>query len=134
MRSTRLELVVDGDDIDSLGHVNNAAFVRMLERGRIDFYRRIGLALEAPEPPRLGTLVVNLNVDFRAECFAGDRLCLDTRPGRLGRTSFTLQQMLVRADDGREAVTATVTCVVMDLDTRRVVAVPAVLRDAFLHA
>ena len=121
-----LDVRVGEDDLDSLGHVNHAVYVRLLETARMAFYREAGLALEGEAPPRLGTVVVNLNVDFRAECLAGDRLRVTTRGLRRGRRSFTLAQHMAR-DDGTPVVDAVVTSVVMDLDRRAVVALPAPL-------
>ena len=122
----QLDLEVGEDDLDALGHVNHAAYVRMLETARMAFYRETGLELEREAPPRLGTVVVNLNVDFRAECMAGDRLRVTTRGLRRGRRSFTLAQHMAR-DDGTAVVDAAVTSVVMDLDRRAVIALPAEL-------
>jgi acyl-CoA thioester hydrolase/thioesterase-3 len=121
-----LDLRIGEVDLDSLGHVNHAAYVRMLETARMAFYRAVGLQLEGDVPPRLGTVVVNLNVDFRAECVAGDRLRVSTRGLRRGRRSFTLAQHMAR-DDGTPVVDAAVTSVVMDLDRRVVVALPSQL-------
>jgi acyl-CoA thioester hydrolase/thioesterase-3 len=127
--ASQLDLEVGAQDLDSLGHVNHAVYVRMLETARMAFYREAGLTLEGEAPPRLGTVVVNLNVDFRAECVAGDRLRVSTRGLRRGRRSFTLEQHMAR-EDGTPVVDAVVTSVVMDLDRRAVVALPAPLAAA----
>ena len=122
---TVLGIRVGEEHLDSLGHVNHAEFVRMLEGARSDFYRRCGLPIDGENgaPARIGTVVVNLNVDFRAECLAGDRLEVRTRGIRRGRTSFTLEQHITRLD-GTPVVDARSTSVVMDLATREVIPVP----------
>ncbi len=121
-----LEIDVGDEHLDSLEHVNHAAYVRMLETARTAFYRAAGVPLERRTPPRLGTVVVNLNVNFRAECVAGDRLRVVTGGLRRGRRSFTLEQHMTR-DDGVAVVDAAVTSVIMDLDRRAVVALPDAL-------
>ena len=120
---------VEASHIDSLGHVNNAVYVKYFERGRIDFYEQLELVLESGTPPRLGTVVVNLNVDFRDECVAGEQLVLVTRGHRRGKRSFSLDQQLTRPD-GKPVAECNVTSVIMDLDSRAVVEIPALLTAA----
>ena len=124
-----LEIEVTPEHIDSLGHVNNAVYVQYFERGRIAFYAQLGLALENDHPPRLGTVVVNLNVNFRAECVAGDRLHLVTRGYRRGNRSFALQQHLTRPE-GTPVADCDVTSVIMNLDSRSIESIPAALSAA----
>jgi thioesterase-3 len=124
-----IEIEVKPEHIDSLGHVNNAVYVKYFERGRIDFYKQLELPLESRHPPRLGTVVVNLNVDFRDECVAGDQLLLTTRGHKRGNRSFTLDQQLTRPG-GESVAQCNVTSVMMDLDSRTVIDIPKSLADA----
>ena len=123
-----LALQVDDEHLDSLGHVNHAEYVRMLETARSAWYREVGLPIDGEngQPPTIGTVVVNLNVNFRAECVSGDRLRITTWGIRRGRTSYVLEQHVIRHDDAAVA-DATCTCVVMDLASRTVLPVPAPL-------
>ncbi len=145
MKST-LELAVAAADLDDLAHVNNARFLEYLERGRDHWYTSTGVLealqqaspaagtgqLEAasPKETRLGTVVVNMLVNFRHELFAGDRLIITTRPLRKRRTSYVLSQA-IRNQAGRLACDAEVTCVVMDLASRRPVPPPDALGRLF---
>jgi len=126
LESYTLELVAGDEDTDNLGHLNNGAYVAYLERGRIAFYRQVGLDIESPQAPRLGTVVVHLDINFRRECFAGDRLQVHTGILSRGNRSYTLEQSISRAVD--ECVCdARVTNVIMDLDSRQVVDIPSAL-------
>ena len=125
-----LELEVSAADIDSLGHVNNARFLEYLERGRVGWYNQCGLFHELSQGQRLGTVVVNINVNFRLECFQGERLRVISQPRSRGEKSYLIYQEIRNAND--QLVTdAEVTSVVMDLDTRQSVMIPAVLADHF---
>jgi len=62
-----LEIEVLSGHIDELGHVNNARFLEYFERCRIDWYNRCGDFLDSTKKPQLGTVVVNINVNFRRE-------------------------------------------------------------------
>lgn len=117
------EIQVGDEHLDYLGHVNHAEYVRMLESARTAFYLEAGLPIGHDREPPIGTVVVNLNVDFRAECMSGDRLRITTQGIRRGRSSFTLEQHVTR-DDGSAVVDATCTSLVMDLTSRAVLPVP----------
>ncbi len=125
-----LEIEVSAEHIDELGHVNNARFLEYLERGRIDWYNRCGEFMNPAGKPRLGTVVVNINVNFRRECFAGDRLTVVTGPKSRGEKSYVLCQH-INTSQGQRAADAEVTSVVMDLDARRTVAMPDSLARQF---
>lgn len=125
-----VEIEVSADHIDELGHVNNARFLEYFERGRIDWYNCCGEFLDAANRPRLGTFTVNINVNFRRECFRGDRLRVVTRPLSRGNRSYVLGQQIVNAR-GEVVADAEVTSVVMDLDARQTVAMPGELARQF---
>lgn len=125
-----LEFEVSADHIDELGHVNNARFLEYLERGRIDWYNRCGAFPDPADMRHLGTVVVNININFRRECFEGDRLRVITGPLSRGRKSYILGQQLLNAT-GDVVVDAEVTSVVMDLDARQTVTLPEALAGQF---
>lgn len=143
---TSLDLRVADADIDALEHVNHARFLDYLERARGDWYSRTGLAAllrgASTDTPaghdqtastslrRLGTVVVNININFRRELFRNQAFWVTTRPHSRRRTSYVLSQA-IRNEAGDDVCDAEVTCVVMDLESRRAVAVPHVLGRCF---
>ena len=68
-------------------------------------------------------MVVNINYNYRRECFLGERLRVMTRGQRLGRKSFTLGHEIIKPD-GAIALQGAATSVIMDLDSRVIVTVP----------
>lgn len=125
-----VEIEVSKDDIDELGHVNNARFLNFFERGRMDWYNSVGLFSAPSTAGRLGTVVVSITVNFRRECFDGDRLKVLTVPRSRGNRSFVLHQE-IRKPSGELVADADVTSVVMDLDARSVLEPPDCLSDQF---
>ncbi len=126
----QVEIEVSQSDIDELGHVNNARFLEYFERGRIRWYNSIGLFDDSSFDGRLGTVVVSIKINFRRECFAGDRLNVRTSPRSRGNRSYVLKQE-IRDPSGELVSDAEVTSVVMDLDTRATIDMPAVLANQF---
>ncbi|MEM7408366.1 MAG: acyl-CoA thioesterase [Pseudomonadota bacterium] len=128
-------LIVVADDLDNLGHVNNARYLDYLERGRTQWYddeelvERCAVA-ERIRRDALGTVVVNVNIDFRAECTTGDALEVMTAPARAGSKSLAVRQEIRKAN-GELAAEATVTSVVMNLETRKSVVLPPAVKALF---
>ncbi len=121
-------VVVAKSQVDELGHLNHVAAVGILERARDDWYREAGLWDGRPYSGDevLGTLVLNLNVNYRAECFLDEELRVITHPLERGRKSYVLTQEIVKADESI-AIDARVTSIVMDLEARVTLEVPASL-------
>lgn len=129
--SYRLKVVLS--DLDDLGHVNNARYLDYLERGRTTWYEEAGLVARCvgeADRSEFGTVVVNVNIDFRAECHSGEQLHVVTQPARAGNKSFVVKQR-IQKEDGTLAAEAEVTSVVMDLRTRAAVALNASARALF---
>ena len=110
---------------DELGHLNHVEAVRCLERARSDWYRECGLS-DGGAGPSFGTVVVNIDYNYRLECFLGERLTVVTRPVSMGTRSFTLAHEIVKPD-GRIAIDGQCTSVIMDLAERSIVPVPECL-------
>ena len=74
----------------------------------------------------LATLVLNLNVNYRDECFLGEDLEIITRPREHGSKSFTLAQPIIKPD-GTIAIEGSVTSLVMNMEQHRRLPVPECL-------
>ena len=128
----QVEIEVSDSDIDALGHVNNARFLEYFERGRIHWYNSIALFSDPSFRGRLGTAVVSMKINFRRECFQGNLLHVRTAPQSKGNRSYVLYQEILNAA-GELVADAEVTSVVMDLDLRSSIDMPAVLADQFTN-
>ena len=109
---------------DELGHLNHVQAVEYLERAREHWYRSCGLEWS----DGFGTIVVNIDFNYRLECFVGDQLTVITRPLSMGTKSLKLGHQILRSD-GRVAVDGEATSVVMDLQARQIIAVPDCLAE-----
>ena len=118
-------ITVTKDHCDELGHLNHVAAVRYLERARARWYRECGL-FDAEGGQSLGTVVVNIDYNYRVECFDGERLRVITRPVSMGTRSFILDHQIIKPD-GRVAIDGRCTSVIMNLDERSIIAVPECL-------
>ncbi len=126
---TEIQIEVTQEHTDTLGHLNHVKALGFLEQARLDWYADCGLWKEAGEDS-LGTIVVNINVNYRKECFLGEILTVRTRPASMGTKSFILAQEIVRPD-GQVAIDGVTTSVVMDMTTRNIIPVPHCLAKHF---
>jgi thioesterase-3 len=125
-----LEMIVRSTEIDVNGHVNNAKYLEYLEWGREEWYDTAGLHYEAFSQMGIQTVTVNININYRRECKQGDKLSIQTRPSKIGRTSYVLQQEIYN-HRGELCADASVTCVTMDHKTRKSREIPQQLRSFF---
>jgi acyl-CoA thioester hydrolase/thioesterase-3 len=118
--------------VDELGHLNHVAAVDILQYARDDWYREAGLwggrAWSGDE--NLGTLVLNININYRAECFLDEELRIVTRPLRCGRKSYALAQGIIKPDDS-VAIDGVVTSLVMDMERHQTLPVPDCMARLF---
>jgi acyl-CoA thioester hydrolase len=89
----RLPVEVRFGDTDAMGHANNSRFLTYCESARIAYWEAV-----TGEPFALAThgqqesmILAEIRVTFRAQAYFGDRLTVETRCARIGRTSFSLE-------------------------------------------
>ena len=103
------EVQLRWSDPDSLGHVNHARALSLIEDAR--------LALGSGGPPGVGLILARLEVDYLRQLYyrVGERLCVRSWVTRLGTKSFTVRQELNQ--DGEVAIRADVVMVLFDFAT-----------------
>lgn len=125
-----IEIEVRSTEIDEVGHVNNAKYLEYLEWGREHWYDLTGFGADRLSEKNIGTVVVNLNINYRREARKGEHLNIVTRPVRKGNTSFVLKQEIYNREKQRVA-DAEVTIVIFDLIKRCSTPIPASLVHVF---
>ena len=75
-------------EIDVLGHVNNAAYLRWFENLRIHYFRDYGVAEYDGKPPKI--VLKNIGLDFISEVKLHDNYILTGRTVEVRNTSFTM--------------------------------------------
>jgi acyl-CoA thioester hydrolase len=118
-----VEVPVRFDDLDTQGHVNNAAAAVILQEGRVAFNHRATLAALAAG---LRPAVVAMRIEFAVELHYPGVVQVCTGVVAIGRTSFTVVQ--VGRQDGRGALYGESTMVVSGANGP--VALPEDLRAA----
>lgn len=73
------------NDLDSLGHVNNAVYATYFESARLAFLGSRSFN---------GMILARLEIDFRSPAVFGEKIEIATRPAHVGTKSFALEQRL----------------------------------------
>ena len=91
----KLDLQIRFNDIDQMGHVNNAVIMEFFDLGKDHFFRARGLP---PEEGDFTVMVVHYEVDFRSQIHKADRIAVQTAVERFGTKSLTVFQQVVNTD------------------------------------
>ncbi len=121
---TSLEITARSTEIDFLGHVNNARYIEYLEWGREDWYNKADCTFDQMREQGIGTVVVNINMDYYAPCYRGDLLVIKTRPVKVGNSSYIMQQEILKIKAAVKAGEARVTIAFIDMETGKSRPVP----------
>ena len=117
-------------DTDAMGHTNNSRFLTFCESSRIDYWEAatgepFGLTTHGAEE---SLILAEIRVTYRSPSYFGEELTVETRLGRLGRTSFTLEHRVTAPESarGRARLVATAedVLVLYDYATERPRAIP----------
>jgi len=120
---------VSSAQVDELGHLNHSYAVQILEHARDEWYAAAGLwqGRRWSGEENLQTIVLNINVNYRQECFLDEPLTVVIAGLDGGNKSFRLSQEVLK-EDGSVALDAVVTSIVMRMDTHETIEIPPVLR------
>jgi acyl-CoA thioester hydrolase len=114
---------------DLYGHVNNAAYMVLLEEARWDMIGSGGWTAERVAAERKGPVILDARLRFKREVEQGEALRAETWAVESGERLFTLQQRLRKAG-GEDACLAEFVFCFFDLELRRMVPPPQSFREA----
>ena len=119
-------------EMDAFQHVNNVAFARWVETGRIAYFTRLGF-LERMRTEGIGPILGRLAIDYRRPVTFPDTVRVDVTVTKIGNSSFTLAQRIWSDQQRAEVATSEDVIVVLDYRTGKKAKVDEPLRAA-IHA
>jgi acyl-CoA thioester hydrolase len=115
-------------DTDAQGIVYYGRYLPYFDHARTEYHRHL---LNAPFSQAGGDLVMRaLHVEYHAPARFDDLIEAFVRVRRIGSTSMTYECSAYRLPDDALMVTAELTVVLVDLDARKPVPIPDVVRNA----
>lgn len=123
-------IVASAQDIDELGHVNNAVWVRWIQDVAVAHW---SAAATPAEVDAYVWVVIRHEIDYVGNLRAGDAVTARTWVPDPPRGAKFDRHMVFTGADGREKVRAISTWVMIDKATERPMRVPAALAARFLE-
>jgi acyl-CoA thioester hydrolase len=113
-------------DTDAQGIVYYGRYLPYFDAARVEYHRHLGMQYSEFE----GDLVMRAtNIEYHAPARFDDLVEVFVRVARIGRTSVTYELAAYRVDDDVLMVTANQTLVLVDLEERKAIPVPEVVRE-----
>lgn len=102
----KTEIQIRFNDVDALGHVNNAVHVTWFELARIRFFDdTVGGDIDWE---REGMILAHTSISYNTPIYLKDRIEVQTWFSKSGTTSFELMYEIIRKEiDGSETICAT---------------------------
>ena|SRR5688572_15946770 len=114
-------------DVDMFDHVNNAKYLTYIESARVAYYTAVtGLT----DPRTFDMTVARAEIDFLKPAFYGETLHVNSRAGRIGTKSWTLEHEICDADTGEVVARGSTVNVHFDHETGKSHPLPAEVVEA----
>ncbi|MBL3826141.1 MULTISPECIES: acyl-CoA thioesterase [Marinobacter] len=115
-----IDITVQAEDTDRLGHANNVVYVRWLEDVSWAHIESLGMSWSLHEKTGKAMAITRTEIDYLASANTGDQLVLGTwLTDYDGRFRSARQFQLVRPSDGKTLVRAVSTHACVDMKSQR---------------
>jgi acyl-CoA thioesterase FadM len=118
--STELEVTIAY--INYGGHMGNDALMTVLQEARLRFLESFGYSEKDVEG--VGIIMTDAAVEYKAECFRGDRLRIQVAAADPGGRGCDICYLATNADTGREVAMAKTGILFFDYESRRPARMP----------
>ena len=109
-------------DFDMMGHVNNAVYFTYMEIARTKYWVN---AIKW-DWKRTGVIIAKASLDYIKPILIDDKIHMYVRTSRIGKSSFDLEYLLVKIENGQEVVCSKgkTVCVAFDYQSKTSTAIP----------
>lgn len=118
---------VRNHDIDAYGHVNNAAYLRIIEDTMVDMFDERGIHLIDLGHAGVSVYMKEIAITYVRPAFFGDVLTVTTWFEKLSRVKMLWKNEIIRSETG-EVLTRVAGCAVFVKNDGRVIAIPERVR------
>jgi acyl-CoA thioester hydrolase len=94
-----IRLQVRWGDMDALGHVNNAEYLRYFEQSRVEWLDGLGCGTTRTGA---GPILAGMTLNYRKPIVYPSEIEVRIYPAKLGNTSFTIASEIVNGRDAGE--------------------------------
>lgn len=113
-------------DVDSRGHVNNAAYITYFEEGRAKYLSEI---LDLNEADSFGIIVLDVHCYYKSPSYYGETLKVYTKVTWMGDKSFEMAYLVIDSADGRNVAEGSGVLVGYDYSIHKTTSIPDSYRE-----
>ena len=121
------------DEVDAQGIVGNASWLNLLQLGRIEYLRYLGLMMEGGTRSPAQAVVRRTIIDHLAPARFDDPLAIRVRTSYLGNRSARIEYLVDNVDNGLRPVVAETVIVCVEMSSMQSIPWPEVWRDRILE-
>ncbi|MBQ9587257.1 MAG: acyl-CoA thioesterase [Bacteroidales bacterium] len=99
-----LPLQLRFNDVDMMGHVNNAVIMEFFDLGKSSYFADAGIPV-TPEEGDFCVMVVHVEVDFHSQIRWHDHVAVTSQVSHWGNKSLQVTQQVVNTDTGLPCAT-----------------------------
>lgn len=115
------------NDIDMVGHVNNAVYQEFFDRARVDyFYESFGQKINWE---KLGLVIASIQIDFYNPVFFEDKIEVLTKTIKIGGKSLVMEQRIVKNKNREPIAKGQAVMVCFDYSAKQTVDIPDSWRE-----
>lgn len=116
-------------DIDKMGHVNNATVITYFEIGRLAYFDEV--IGKTNDWFGRGLILAHTEVDYILPIYAEDEIKVYSRVIEIGHKSFTIENLLVKIQEGKEVSAAFAASVIvcMNYNEKKTMPVPEAWKE-----
>ena len=118
-------------ELDFLGHLNHANYVRFMQEAAIEASTEAGFSPQWYREHGTGWVIRRLEIRYHAQVRYGDEVEIKTWVSDMKRVTSHREYLLTRVHDGAQVARARVNWVYLDLQTGAPVRIPEYFREAF---
>ncbi|MBR3487845.1 MAG: acyl-CoA thioesterase [Bacteroidales bacterium] len=118
------------NDIDQMGHVNNAVIMEFLDLGKSEYFTAVGLP---PEEGDFTVMVVRVEVDFTNQIRWHDKVHVETHVDHFGTKSLSVKQQVVNSDTGAVCATCRTVMSGYSRSSHTSAIIPNTIKEAILR-
>lgn len=95
----KLPIQIRFNDVDQMGHVNNAVIMEYFDLGKSAFFTDAGIP---PEQGDFTVMIVHFEVDFTSQIRYHDKISVTTAVKRIGHKSISVEQHILNDMSGAD--------------------------------
>ena len=109
-------------DFDMMGHVNNATYFTYMEIARAKYWKQ---AVQW-DWKKTGVIIAHASLEYIVPIFLEDKISIYVRTSRIGKSSFDLEYLLIKMENGQEVVCSKgkTVCVAFDYEAKTSAPIP----------